>query len=128
MCRLLPSKYHFAEFMKSLFADNPARGLESAAGETLAAARGVAQRNRIGRRVEADFVRAGVRAGAVGTHVNGPCVSRLLHLLDQLEERAGWRVFFGAVVNLPGPAAVLRFGRQQTGGFGDQEKKGVHTD
>ena len=49
------------EFVQALFAVDPLRGLQRAAGEAFAAAGGVAQRDRVRRRIEADLVRAGMR-------------------------------------------------------------------
>jgi len=46
-------------------------------GESLAAARGVAQRDGVRRRIETDFVRAGVRARALALRVSKRCIPQL---------------------------------------------------
>ena len=55
-------------------------------------------------------------------------VARGLHLVHQLEQRAGRRVFLGDVMNLPGPGAVLRLVREQPRGFANQAREDVHAD
>ena len=46
--------------MHALLSDDPLRSMQRAAGETFAAARGVAQRDGIGGGIEADLVRSGI--------------------------------------------------------------------
>ena len=58
MSHLLLEK-NISELVKTLLAHHPLRGLQRAARETFPAARGVAQSDGIGRRIESDLVRAG---------------------------------------------------------------------
>jgi len=71
--------------VKSFLAHHPLRGLERSARKTFAAARRVAQGNRVGGGIESDLVRTGNRPGPVRAGIDRSRVSRLFHLLDQLQ-------------------------------------------
>ena len=53
--------------------------------EAFAAAGCMAQHDGIGRGIETDFMRAGMRAGAIGADVDGPRVAGFFHFLDQFQ-------------------------------------------
>jgi hypothetical protein len=59
------SKQDVAEFEAAFTPDNPLCRFQSATGESLAATRGVPQRDGVGAGIETDFVRSGMRARAV---------------------------------------------------------------
>src|ERR1035437_864401 len=76
---------NLAELVETLLANNPLRRFERAPGEAFPAARGVAERDGIRSAVEADLVSARNGAGAIGRHVDGARIARLLHLFHQLQ-------------------------------------------
>src|SRR5712692_6198106 len=121
-------KQDLTKFVKSLFAYEPLRGLQSATSKSFAISRGVAQRDGIGARIEADFVSARMRSGTVRADVDGASISRALHLLDNLKQSAGRRVFLGRMMDLPSPGAIFRLIRDQARGFGGQPQKHVDAD
>jgi hypothetical protein len=57
--------YDLAKFEHSAFADDPARRSQSAARESFTASGCVADGDGVGARIEANFVRSGVSAGAI---------------------------------------------------------------
>ena len=90
------AKKYFFKSVNAFAAKNPLGGLQSAAGKTFAAAGGVAQCDSVGRRIEADFMRARMLAGAVGAHIDAAGIATLLHSLYQMQEacrrvRLFWR-------------------------------------
>ena len=102
------------------------RGLQRAARVSFPAARGVAERNRICGRIKTDFVRPGVRSGAIRTQRKRTGKARAAHLLGKLFERAGERIFLGRVVNLPAPGLVFRVLREELGRSTNDFKKQIH--
>src|ERR1017187_4645234 len=69
-----------AELVETLFTNYPLGGFQRAPGEAFAAARGVAERDGVGRAIEADLVGAGYRAGAICAHVDMARIACLFHL------------------------------------------------
>ena len=91
---------------------HPARGRQRAARERGAIAGRMRQRNRFGRSVEADRVRAGNVAGARRRHVDRPRVAGPLHRALQQQRRARRRVLLGRVMGLVQPRAELGLPRR----------------
>ncbi len=110
------------------FSGEPLRGAQCTAGETFAAARGVAQGDGVGRRVEADFVGSGMRAGAVGGKRQRAGVAAFANFLRESVQGAAGRIFFCGVVNFPAPSFVVgMFGEaMRRGGYGLQENIYAH--
>ncbi len=76
-------------------------------GVAFAAAGGVAQGDGVGRRVEADFMRAGVGAGAVGGKTQRAGIPGGLDFFSEFFESAGGGIFFCGVMNFPAPGFVF---------------------
>ena len=91
-------------------------------GESFAAARGVPQRDGVRRRIETDFVRAGVRARAIGAEGERAGVSRGSDLFGKFFQRAGGRVLLGGMMNLPAPGFVFGVLREKSGGVARQSR------
>src|SRR5271157_3175210 len=106
----------FTKLEHALLPGNPARRKKRAAGESFAAARGVAQRDGVRRRIETDFVRAGVPARAIGAEGKRSGESRGSHLFGKFLQRAGGRILFGGMMNLPTPGFVFGMLREKSGG------------
>jgi len=79
------------------------------ARESFAAASRMPQRNRIGRRIESNFMRAGNRARAgLRLSPRGRAYPACLISSSKLEQCAGKaNLFFGRVMDFPGPGAIL---------------------
>src|ERR1019366_5130461 len=88
-------KQYVAKLVKTFLPDHPLRRLQGAARETFSASGGVTQGDGVGGRIKANFVRAGVRAGAVGAYVDGTGEAGPLHLVHQFEEGTRRCVFLG---------------------------------
>src|ERR1017187_4820559 len=82
----LSLELNLAKFVETLLAYNPIGGFQRAPGEAFPAARGVAERDGVRSTVEADLVSARNSAGAIGRHVDGARIARLLHLFHQLQQ------------------------------------------
>jgi len=95
-------------------------------GEGFAAAGGVAQGDGIRGGIEADFVGAGVRAGAVGGQTYGASVARGADLFGEFFESAGGSVFFRGVVDFPTPGFVFGMTGDGGGGLRDDLKKKIY--
>ena len=67
-------------------------------------------------------------AGAVRTDVNLPGVAGHLHLFDELQERAGRRIFLFVMMNLPGVGPVIGLRTEELGRFVNQLEKHVDSD
>jgi len=89
--------------------------IAGATGEAFAASCGVPQCNRIGGRIEANFVRAGVRAGAVGTYVDRARIAHLFISSTNFKSVPDGASFLVEWWIFPSPGAVLRLGGKQTG-------------
>src|SRR5260370_2611173 len=107
MASSLPVEQNLAKFKPALFPDLPLGRGKRATGKAFAAARGMAEGNRIGRAIESNFVRGGMSAGAVRAYVDAPVRIGLFHLFHQFQQGAAGRIFFRGVMNFPGPRAVL---------------------
>src|SRR5271156_674399 len=110
---LLQLVHNLPKIEKAFLAGHPAGRAQGSARKSLAAARGMADGDRIGRGIEAYLVRSGMRAAAAAAGVNRLGVALFFHLLNEGEQRSGGRILFRRVVNLPGPRAVLRLAREQ---------------
>src|SRR4051812_47442529 len=67
-------------------------------------------------------------AGPVGTDAHRPLETGVFHLIHELQERTGWGILLGAVVDFPSPCAVTRFPGKQPRGHRNQAEKNVHSD
>src|SRR5437879_3446520 len=124
----VPLEQNLAKFKPALFADHPFGRGERAARKAFSAARGVAQRNGVGRRIETNFVGAGMSAGPVRAYIHSPVRIGLFHLFHQFQQRSARRVFFGGVMNFPGPRSVLLVRSELPRRFATQTQKDINSD
>src|SRR5580698_294645 len=105
---LLQLVHNLPKIEEAFLAGHPSRRAQRTAGKSFAAARGVADRNRIGDGVEANLVRSGIRAGTAAAGVNRSGVTLFFHPLDQCQQRSRRCILFRRMVNLPAPCAIFR--------------------
>src|SRR5580658_10283704 len=74
-------KQYVGEFEHALFADNPLCSFQGAACEAFAAARGMTERDGVGRRIEADFMRPRMPARATAAHIDGARIPGVAHVV-----------------------------------------------
>src|SRR5688500_819367 len=116
----------FGKLVDAGLAANPARGDERPGGEALARARGVRERHRVGRRVEADAVRAGDVARARRGDGDFAAVG-VSHDVAQAQRRARRRVALARVVRLLDERRVVE-ALEQLGGARDDAVEEVDAD
>src|SRR3984885_9817619 len=110
---LLQLVHNLPKIEEAFLAGHPSRRAQRTAGKSFTAARGVADRNRIGSGIDANLVRSGIRASAAAAGVNRPVVALFFHALDQGQERSRGCVFFRRMMNFPRPCAVFRLAGEQ---------------
>jgi hypothetical protein len=79
---LLTAKYNIAEFVETFFTYQPLGRPKRSVGETFAASRYVPESDRIRRRIESDFMRAGMRSGSIRAYIDLPRVACFFHFFD----------------------------------------------
>src|SRR5579885_634990 len=122
------AEQHLAKLVHPFFAHDPLRRLHRPARKTQAAPGRVRQRDRIGLGIEANHVSAWNRARPVRREVNRTRIPCLFHHLFQLQQRAGRRILFHAVVNLVSPGVIVRLRLKAPGGGFHQPRKDLHAD
>src|ERR1700730_1957062 len=120
--------YDLAKFEYSVFPKNPARRTQRPACESLTTSCRVTNGDRVGVRIEPDLMRSGMSARAIGTQVNSPFKSCLLHFFRHGQQGAGRCVTLHRMMDFPAPCLVLVFSSKRVGGLRDNLPEAVHAD
>src|SRR5438270_7276884 len=68
----------------------------------------MAQSNGISGGIKPNFVSAGMFAGAIGAHADGPRVAAFTYGIYELQQSSGRSIFLSVVMDFPGPGAIFR--------------------